>query len=510
MIRWPAAFLTCVAAACAGRVAVKPDPAPTLPAAPPGPVMVPAPPTLTAGTPQPVAPKPVVTDTTPAPKVVQARDSAADAAVLDSLAKVAPAASLPDVPIEAHPTWDLNVADFADQPRVKYYLDYFVGRAHERFQIWLDRMAPYEDYARAQFAARKLPGDFVYLALIESGYSPVAVSHSAAVGIWQFMVGTGRVYGLRVDPWLDERRDPIKATDAAAHHLDDLTQRFGSHYLAAAAYNAGAGRIGRSLGQINSAAESDSVDVMSDDAFFSLADTRAIRDETKNYVPQLIAAAIIAKEPAKYDFTLAKHPVPFSHDSVIVDGGTGLDLIARLADTTLEALQALNPHLLRMITPPGERYPVRVPIGSASKIASAYTALPPDERHAIETHQVKRGETVPVLAKRYRTSPELIRSANRNARGRALGVGSTIYIPLTTTIPASYLREPDPPRTTRTVVRTYIVRKGETIASVARRAGVSIAKLRSDSQLPANAKLRAGQRLIVRRTVSATKKRRRR
>jgi peptidoglycan lytic transglycosylase D len=433
-----------------------------------------------------------------------AQDTVADSLALDSLATVAPAASLPDLPVAAAATWDLNVASFADQPRVKYYLDYFTGRSHERFQIWLDRMGHFEAYARAQFAARKLPGDFVYLALIESGFSPEAVSHASAVGMWQFMAATGRVYGLRVDSWLDERRDPIKSTDAAAHHLDDLTQRFGSHYLAAAAYNAGAGRVQRGLGQMGNSTDSDDDDstgISGDSSFFSLADTRLIRDETKNYVPQLIAAAIIAKEPNKYGFDAPIDVAPFSRDSVMVDGGTGLDLIARLADTSLASLHALNPNLLREVTPPGERYPVRVPTGSAARIADAYAALPDSERHAIEVHEVKSGETVSTLARHYHVSADLIRSVNRSARGRSLPRGTMIVVPVSTTIAVDVLREPDPPRTTRSVAHTVTVRRGESVASVARRAGVSVATLRKQNGLSSRSTLRTGQRLTARRTV---------
>ena len=134
-------------------------------------------------------------DTTASTALRIAQDSAADAIALDSLAKLQLAAGLPDVPID-HATWDLNVASFADQPRVRYYLDYFTGRAHDRFQVWLQRMGRFEAFAREQFAARKLPGDFVYLALIESGFSPEAVSKAYAVGMWQFMLGTGRGRGF--------------------------------------------------------------------------------------------------------------------------------------------------------------------------------------------------------------------------------------------------------------------------------------------------------------------------
>ncbi len=178
--------------------------------------------------------------------------------------------------------------------------------------------------------------------------------------MWQFMAATGRGYGLHVDSWVDERRDPIHATDAAARHLADLTAKFGSPYLAAAAYNAGAGRVQRWPRQDRTPdrfAEADSFDISSDDAFFSLADTRLLKAETKDYVPKLIAAALIAKEPAKYGFDPAEGVEPFPLDSVMVDGGTGLDLIARLADTTLDAMHDLNPNLLRMVTPPDRDYP---------------------------------------------------------------------------------------------------------------------------------------------------------
>lgn len=432
-----------------------------------------------------------------------ALDSASDAAVLDSLATDQPSAALPDLPIATHATWDLNVADFSGQPRVQYYLDYFTGRAHDRFQIWLDRMAAYEDYARHDFVAHHLPGDFVYLALIESGFSPDAVSRASAVGIWQFMLGTGKLYGLRIDSWVDERRDPIKSTDAAVRALADLSARFGSHYLAAAAYNAGAGRVARGLDQINDPDDpsDDSINVADDSAFFTLADTRLIRDETKNYVPQLIAAALIAKEPYKYGFSADSDAAPFSRDSVMVDGGTGIDLIARLADTTVDALRRLNPDLLRMVTPPGGTYPVRVPIGTAERVADAYDALPEGQRRALAVHQVRAGESVVTVARKYHVSADLIRTTNRNARGRHLSPGATLYIPVNTTIPAAYLREPDPPRETRTVTRTVIVRRGESIASVARRAGESVTRLRADNHLARTATLRAGQHLLARRTV---------
>lgn len=427
-------------------------------------------------------------------------DSMADAAVLDSLQSMEPEAQLPELPIEeiVEPRWDINVERFADHPRVKYYLDFFTARSHDRFQIWLDRMPRFEGYARTQLQAQGLPGDLVYLALIESGFSPIAVSRARAVGLWQFMPSTGRGYGLRFDAWLDERRDPIKATDAAARHLKDLTDRFGSHFLAAAAYNGGAGRVGRGLLRISAlqGAGDEAVDPASDEMFFELAESSHLYQETRDYVPKLIAAALIAKAPGRYGFDTPDPVEPFPLDSVVVDGNTGLDLIAELADTTLEAIRELNPHLLRGMTPPGQRYPVRLPAGSAEKVTTAYAAVPPSERVTMLTHVVRRGETVSGIAKRYGVSTELLMSSNRVARARSLQVGTTLYVPVSgTRIPDTMLREPEPASTTRRL--THIVRRGETLSSIASRYGVTQASLRSANDLTANGAIRAGQKLSV-------------
>ena len=420
-----------------------------------------------------------------------AKDSAADAAVLDSLDQLAPADALPDLNLAESPAWDLNVADYATQPRVQYFIDFFTGKGHDRFQIWLGRMAQFEPFIRQRLAEHSLPGDLVYLALIESGFSTSAVSRSRAVGMWQFMAATGVGYGLHVDSWVDERRDPIHATDAAARHLADLTAQFGSPYLAAAAYNAGAGRVERGLGKIGSGkSRADSLDLSSDEAFFSLAGTRLLKVETRDYVPKLIAAALIAKEPAKYNFDPIDSVEPFSLDSVMVDGGTGLDLIARLADTTLDAMHELNPNLLRMVTPPDREYPVRVPTGTAESVASRYAELAPDARRAIAYHKVKKGETLAGVAKQFGASADLIRAANRSITGGRLLAGSSIVVPLTTGIPASALREQS------TLV--HIVRSGETVSGIARRYRVSITSVRLANNLNSKSLIRVGQRLLIR------------
>src|SRR5690242_8972679 len=301
--------------------------------------------------------------------------SAADAEALNDLADATPSDAVVPAFDASGVRWDIDVLTYANHPRVRYYLSYFQGPARSRMAIFLSRGARYEPLIRARFQSEGLPGDLGYLALIESGYSNEAVSRAYAVGMWQFMRGTGRGYGLRVDTWVDERRDPVKATDAAARHLHDLRERFGSLYLAAAAYNAGAGKVSRSLGKLqwepvaeppadtaasladdstdvaiedvaDSVAEAatdeaaDSADaaealpgVTSDAAFFRLAESDLLAAETRDYVPKLIAAALIAKQPARYGFAPAA-AAPFGYDSLLVTDATGLDVVARLAGTS--------------------------------------------------------------------------------------------------------------------------------------------------------------------------------
>ncbi len=213
--------------------------------------------------------------------------------------------------IDAPPPGEsLDLDRYADHPRVASYLRYFQGPGRATMTRWLSRGSAYLPMIRDRLAKAELPTDLGYLALIESGFRNTAVSRKGAVGMWQFMPETARAYGLRVDGRVDERRDPFKATDAAVRHLADLKDQFGSIYLAAAAYNAGAGRVSRGLEQLR---RSDGLSPLNGDDepadslgldtdFFRLSDASLLAPETSNYVPQLIAAALIAKDPSHYDF----------------------------------------------------------------------------------------------------------------------------------------------------------------------------------------------------------------
>lgn len=479
--------LACLLGACAGKT-----PGPDVASPPPAP-----PPEATSEADVPAL--------TAAEFLMETEDSAADAAVLELLAESRPenptAAGVNSLrpgsgpnALEVSPvTWDIDVEPYVTHDRVQFYLDFFQGKARNRFAIWLQRLPHYEDMIREELANHDLPGDLVYLALIESGLSNTAVSRSRAVGMWQFMKGTGRMYGLRIDSWIDERRDPFKATKAAAHHLADLRNRFGSLFLAAAAYNAGPGRVSRGLRRLPATNVDESEYEGPDGDYFRLSGTRYLRRETKDYVPKLIAAALIAKEPERYGFPPLLPSDPLVYDSIIVPDATGLDVLARLADTSVRALRALNPQIRRMATPPGRETLVRLPLGTGEVTTARYAELPPKERVTFLEHFVRKGETLGHIARRYRISLSLLRAANSRAKPRALRIGMRLIIPTSGAVPKGVTIATSTPRRSGTYHR---VRRGDSIWLIARRYGITRQELREWNGLRGDL-IKAGQRLRV-------------
>ncbi len=294
---------------------------------------------------------------------------------------------------------------------------------------------------------------------------------------------------------MDDRRDPFKATDAAARHLKDLTNMFGSYYLAAAAYNAGAGRVSRG---INRLPDDDDDSIPSDATFFRLYDTKLLRRETKDYVPKLIAAAMIAKEPERYGFPAIPQETPVAYDSIVVPDQTGLDVVARLADTTLAAIRDLNPQYLRLTTPPGTHSVIRVPPGLGEATAVAYADLPAGKRGSYREHVAQRGETVGGLAKRYGVGASDIIAANPRFHGRALRAGQTVIIPTAGPLPAEVARQLAAPEPAD--AEFHRVRRGETLGLIAGRYGVTQHQLQIWNRLGQSTAIRSGQRLRVSRS----------
>jgi membrane-bound lytic murein transglycosylase D len=392
-------------------------------------------------------------------------------------------------------TWDFDVQTYASHPRVQYYLNYFQAMAPSRLAVVLERGARYEPMIRERLAAEGLPGDLFYLAMIESGWSSEAVSRAYAVGMWQFMRGTGRGYGLRVDTWVDERRDPVKATDAAARHLRDLRERFGSLYLAAAAYNAGAGTVSRGLGRLEPAEEMEEAEEAGDAAFFRLAETRLLRHETRDYVPKLIAAAIIAKQPARYG--IATSPVqPFAYDSMVVSDATGLDVVARLAGVSLGEIRDLNPQYLRLATPPGSESVIRLPAGTGDSTAASYQQLPAGERVQYLTHVLRRRERMTTVAANYRIPLAELRAANPKV-GSSPRTGTRLIVPTVAIPSAIAIRAAGERRPHHASARTHKVRRGETLTGIARRYRVSLTALKRANSIRNEHALMAGTRLRI-------------
>lgn len=364
------------------------------------------------------------------------------------------------------PTWDIPITM---NDAVESWLKFFQGDGRENFTIYLQRAGRYEPMMRAILRDAGLPEDLVYMSLIESGFSPRAYSRARAVGLWQFISSTGRLYDLQISYWVDERRDPILATKAAAAHLQDLYSEFGSWYLVAAAYNGGPNRVRRSIQRSGS------------DDFWTLSRRRYLRRETRNYVPKLIAAALIAKQPEHYGFYGIETAEPMAYDVVQVPDATSLDVIADAAGAPVAQVMELNPQILRGVTPPGQRYSVRVPAGTGHDFVLNYAQVAPSERVTWVQHVVRRGDTLSEIAGLYGVSVSAIRAANPGVKARQLRIGQRLIIPRAGRLPR-YASAPTVSRSTPTRVTpqppagpyiTYRVQSGDSLWAIAKRYDVT-------------------------------------
>jgi membrane-bound lytic murein transglycosylase D len=246
--------------------------------------------------------------------------------------------------------------------RVTRWMGRFVGDQRPTFEQFLSREGLYGDMIRGKLRDRGMPEDLIYLAMIESGFQPLATSSVEATGVWQFMGPTALAYGLRIDDYVDERRDPVRATDAALDYLEELHARFGSWYLAAAAYNAGPGRVSRALRRHGGDLEGD------EELYWEIIDH--LPRETREYVPRLIAATLLARRADDLGFA-GETEDPYRYDRVWVPGGTRLHTVANSLDVPLSRMKDLNPHLIRGATPPGGSYALRVPQGRSAAVVAA-------------------------------------------------------------------------------------------------------------------------------------------
>ena len=351
---------------------------------------------------------------------------------------------------------------------VKRILDYYQHDIHNRFQRYLDRFEKYKDLVQGVFKEARLPTELGYLSLVESGFNPLAFSRARASGPWQFMKATGSDYGLDVTWYVDERRDPVKSTKAAAQHLKDLYDLFQSWPLALAAYNAGAGKIKRAIRKSGSR------------DFWKIRQTRYIRRETKDYVPSFIAAVLIASNPTQYGFKV-NTAIPYAFDKVLMYKRAHLKAVATTTGISIKRLKSLNPELLQTIVPlMSDGYPLKVPIGKGLVVRERHdqiemwTKLPPA---SATWYQVRFGDTLDDVARQFGVTKEELKRLNGlkdnvirwNDRLRLRNDDDSALAPLKV--------EPAAP------VTWYRVHFGDTLDSVAKEFDLTVAELKRINKL---------------------------
>ena len=363
---------------------------------------------------------------------------------------------------------------------IERWLSYFKGNGRDFFSRWLERRGAWEPMIEAVMTEHGLPNDLVSVAMIESGFSNLARSHASAVGMWQFIAPTARGYALVVDYWIDERRDPMLATAAAARYFIDLHGMFDDWYLAWAAYNSGPGTVRSAIRR------GDSRD------YWELSRQRLIPPETRNYVPKIIAATIIAHNPEEHGFELGPLHEPWQFDEVEIEGSVSLNVIATCAGVDLEEVTVLNPSLLRATTPPRATTTVRLPLGTQSLFASAFAEIPESERLTYKRHTVASGEALGAIAQRYSTTISDIVRFNGLDNPNQIRVGLELVIP----VPVG---SPEMVEPATAPVRPLIIQvsSGQNLTLIAREHGVTRDQIIDWNSLTNPDRLSVGQELIV-------------
>jgi membrane-bound lytic murein transglycosylase D len=376
--------------------------------------------------------------------------------------------------------------------KVEQFIQYFQTTARKVFSNWLARSEKYIPSMRNHLRENGLPEDLVYMALIESGFNPHAYSRSKASGPWQFTYLTGKRYGLRSNWWIDERRDPEKSTIAAAKYLKDLYDMFECWYLAAAGYNAGEKKIAAAMKRYRT------------EDFWELTKYRYLKQETKDYVPQMIAAALIAKDPEKYGFVGIEYQEPLCYDKVKVPEITDLRLIAQACETTVDEIKDLNPELSRWCTPPNfPDYEIKIPFGKKELFLRNFETLYPGETCRFKVHAVRKRESLAKIAKIYRVDLEPILEINRLNKKSRLSVGMNLLIPLRKDQDSKRDRvakkkSDGMDRNAKPAETTYTIKKGDSLWSIANEMGVNMSALITWNNLHPEKKLMPGDKLKIR------------
>ena len=391
--------------------------------------------------------------------------------------------------------------------RVLRYVELFQGRLREFLSEGLSRGVQYLPMIQATFRAEGLPLDLAYIPLIESAFKPSALSRAKARGVWQFMRGTGIENGLKADWYLDERADPVKSTQAAAKYLKTLFTMFEDWHLAMASYNGGPGRVKRALTRSRK-----------NDFWDLTASTRYLPRETRDYVPMILAAVIIAKNPAQYGFDIVPM-APTPTETVIAPPALDLRRVAEWASVPVDDIQKLNPQFRRWTTPAKKGdYVIKVPEGTADRVREGLAAAAPNQLNAMQFHTVKRGETLATIARKLKVNRTDLAEANYLRISSRLTSGQRLIIPRMPSAAllarASSGSTEDAEKTAEAIAtdvlsettavadepapRTsfYRVRAGDTLYAIAKRTGTTVNQLKLWNKLRGS-NLKVGTRLMV-------------
>jgi membrane-bound lytic murein transglycosylase D len=394
---------------------------------------------------------------------------------------------------------DINFK-FSVHPLVQQFINYYQGRGRGTMESGLRRSGRYMAMARKIFREEGVPEDIAWLAQVESAWRPNAYSWAAASGLWQFIPSTGMEYGLRQTAWIDERNSFEKATRASARYLKHLNRYFNGNWeLALGAYNTGPGNIDRGVRRAGAA------------DFWRIYPY--IAQETRNYVPNILATILIAKNPEKYGFRNVRPEAPLAYDVVNVPSATSLQLVASSTDTSVDYVRSLNPELRRDTTPRGESYNLRVPAGRGKSFVALLKRVPADRRESARVVSIAPGEDLASVANRTGMSQAQLQLWNA---GADLSKGGKLVVPSGGLQKVIYPVRRANVQSTASALTTYRAKAGETIAQIAARYSVSadeVARLNAyaaDAPLVANQVIRVPAKTPAAATTGAAPVRRRR